>query len=228
MKNTTGAPLAIAILLSSASGGVIDFAPAARDDVKPGETVTFTVTLAASELEAFASVDLLISSETLEVQAFDYSAAFIAGTTARADPTPFNPPRFPQGSELFVGGASFAGDTLSAPLLVGTVTIGIPASLPSGSYSVLVDFDRDDISQVAAIATTVVDALRGAATVTVVSASAIDTDPGGGTDDNGGNGDSDATSQPRRGGVCGVGMLGGSLCILLALTTMSLCRRTRV
>ncbi len=146
MKNTAGTPLAIAILLSSASGGVIDFAPAARDGVEPGEAVTFTVTLAASELEAFSSVDLLIASEALEIQAFDYSAAFIAGTTARADPAPFNPPRFPEGSELFVGGASFAGDTLSAPLLVGTVTVGIPGSLPPGSYSVFVDFDRDDRS----------------------------------------------------------------------------------
>lgn len=162
----------LGVFNSVALGGTVTFDPAKADDVLPGDTVDMMVTISQTDFPDFNSAGLVIASNDLDILSFTYSTAFVDATTigSRQDPPgPFSPPRFPDGSELYVGGIAFLSNTMTAPLTVGTVSVGVPSDIAMGSYEVFVDTTRDrEASGLTRLGEDLPEAVSGSAMVNVV------------------------------------------------------------
>ena len=140
MRRVSGVLMVVAMATSTAWGGVARFEPPKIDiDKNLGNTGQFELWVAATDLEAFDGANILIGSDDLNVVAFDYDQGWLDKALV---PPPVPAPFGIYPSDLFISGA------LTGPWaerLVGTVTIDIK-DLPWGSYTVMVDSDRDGFS----------------------------------------------------------------------------------
>lgn len=145
MKRVGTSLLVVVFANSYVSGAMVTFGPDITD-AAPGATLQLPVTITDTTFDAFNSAGLVITSNEFDILGFSYSQDFIDATVIgqRNDPpVPFNPPRYPLGSELFIGGIAFLSNTMAAPLLVGTLTVGIPTVAGAINGTVFVSSELD-------------------------------------------------------------------------------------
>ena len=165
MKKTVGMLLVVALATASASAGVVTFDPSPQM-AGQGETVEFAVTASVSDpidlLEVFDAPQMVIGSQDLDVLSFAYDPDFV--TWCVFDPlVPFAVGIYP--SDLLLGG--FGAEPVPS-ILVGTVTVGVPAALPDGVYTVQVDSAYEGANPLSGITLgTVVEGLHGVGEVIV-------------------------------------------------------------
>ncbi|MGB2984397.1 MAG: PEP-CTERM sorting domain-containing protein [Phycisphaerae bacterium] len=137
--------LVIAFAATSAFGGMVDFGPAA--DINPGDDAVFQVSVASTvggPFEAvFAILGTLDPSLTLS---FAYDPGF-ESTATQTPPMPMAYGIYAGGSgvDLGVGGNNTLAPGWSAPLTLGTLTVGTAgAGLVAGdTREIFADFDKE-------------------------------------------------------------------------------------
>lgn len=168
MKNLA-AGLMVFAFAGTAFGGVVTFSGPTTG--APGDVLSYDVSV-TSDLFAggFNSAGLVIASvDGLTIDVFTYTTEFLASVTIPTTPAPFSPPRFPDGSELNVGGISFVGNSISSGIVVGRVDVTIPSSMDlatlGAGLELFVDTARDGTSGLTAVGVDDPEAISGSLTV---------------------------------------------------------------
>ena len=175
MKKGLGAVAALALATSSAMAGTVSFS--GPTDVTPGTSAQFQVSVSASSLSGFDSVNLIIGSVDGIGMSFVFDPAFIASETGM-DPAPPAPQGIyeavtPGATDIGFGGNRFPPSTpWAAPLLIGTLTVDTSTLADGASVTVGVDpdFETSLLGSAASLVASGVnqDPLSGSVTINVV------------------------------------------------------------
>ena len=150
MKKFAGMFMVVAFASVSALGGTVEFMnPSSggsvleifQDDTGTAFG-TYEVHITASSIDPFNSTDIIFASDDLLFSAWAFSDAFVAATSFRAES---DTPNQISGvlDEYKVGGVNLGGNLIPVPIMVGTLTIIVPADLAIGTYNVFVDNARE-------------------------------------------------------------------------------------
>ena len=147
MRKVAAISLVMVLATSSAFGTAISFGPNEvvidLSDPNVDTKVKFDLTIGAPDvISSYEFADIVVGSDDLAFQSFEYSDDFIAATIFRSGPPfgPFDPENPFYTNEYFLGG--FLASLNSEPLLLGSLVVDA-AGLGLGEYSVMVDVGRD-------------------------------------------------------------------------------------
>lgn len=174
MKNGLGAVAALALATSSAFAGTVSFS--GPTTITPGTDAQYQVSVSATSLSSFDTVNLIIGSLDGLGLSFDFDPSFLATTTL----VPAAPAEqgiyqafSPTAHDIGAGGNRLppaAGWT--APLLVGTLTVATSVLAPGATTTVGVDsqFEADNFGAAFSLAASGVnqDPLSGSVLIEVV------------------------------------------------------------
>lgn len=145
-------------LTAVAYAGTVSFEPQERVvDPAVSTRTTFEVVISETPLGTFESVDLILGSDDLQITEWEFAFFVICDFGACADPAGVYP------SDLQFG---WFGPPVLPPFHLGTLTVDA-SGLGRGTYSVIVDAQRDGGRSTLALGTNI-DTLFGSATVTVI------------------------------------------------------------
>jgi len=177
MKKFAGVTMILMFVSASAFGGTVSFINPSQGGStlvydQSGGTGTYDVELTSTTTAPFSAIDIIIGSESLMFNpvegpgGFEFSSLFITSTLSRGV-SPQDQLTVP--NEIKIGGINFLGNTIPAPITVGTLTIIVPAGLAPGDYTIFVDtsLEANGVSSTLAIGG-VSDPLTGLGIVTVV------------------------------------------------------------
>jgi len=168
MKRFAAMLAIVGFVATTSVAGVVEFDPA-FSEVQPG-TASVDIQVRISDLATtggeFDNLTIVFGSDSLTFDSFVYDPAYVAATLFRTDPidteTIFLPVEFNSG---IVGG--FGLTPLTAPTLIGTLTVNLPNTAGAGSeFNYFVDFSLDGASTAGLGGES--DGLTGAGSISVV------------------------------------------------------------
>jgi hypothetical protein len=152
---------------STAFGGTVVFSPnpAGPIDNSGGAVpVALQVSIGESIFTTINSFDVLMGSDTLQIDNFVFAAGIPGAFPLNSIANPANPPVY--ADDISIGGFAFSAVT-AAGLPLGTLNITVPAGLAPGDYFIDVNSQRDNNRSVLGGATGG-DPLSGRALIHVV------------------------------------------------------------
>lgn len=124
MKKGLGAVAVLALATSSAMAGTVSFS--GPSTITPGTDATFQVSVSATSLSSFDTVNVIIGSLDGLGLNFVLDPAFVASTTL-PPPVPAEQGIYaatdPAAHDIGFGGNNFSASPWAAPLLIGTLTV---------------------------------------------------------------------------------------------------------
>lgn len=164
MKRVAAIMLGVGLVGTSAFGGMAEFSPDPHPDiiVGSGTPAVFDLTI-VSTLPEMEGIQLVLGSDDVAFQ-WEYAPSFVDATELLGSPSPAG---LYAVQDVFLGGANPSTANYPSSILMGTVTVDT-TGLDVGTYTLMVNPDRDFGSSSALLTGSTPDPLRGTASFDVV------------------------------------------------------------